>query len=260
MQVKLTENDWIFILQLIYRLNRIDDFSAFCLTFLQQIKVLIPHTESRVYRVKREAGQHHPYVRICCSCGSGNLNHDYDVTKYDCFWSEYLYAPWSNVFRHSDLDSAEAFEQSELYKTVYIPQNIHHTMKMVLILDDHLLGVFALFRPKSDQDFSQRDVYIFNLLKEHLALRFSQLVDEPGFEVPHKITTTTLHRISAQYSLTKREHEILGMIIKDEDEQDICKKLYISPSTLKKHISNIYQKTNVKNRIQLYKLAEPHDT
>ena len=79
MQVKLAANDWIFILQLIYRLNRIDDFSTLCLTFLQQIKVLIPHTESRVYRVRREAGRHHPYARICCSCGDGTINDDFDV-------------------------------------------------------------------------------------------------------------------------------------------------------------------------------------
>lgn len=129
MQVKLTENDWIFILQLIYRLSRIDDFSTFCLTFLKQIKVLIPHTESRVYRVRREPGQHHPYARICCSCGTGALNEDFDVSNYDCFWSEYLYAPWSNVFRQSDLDAIEEFEKSELYRRVYVPQNIHYTIK-----------------------------------------------------------------------------------------------------------------------------------
>ena len=39
----------------------------------------------------------------------------------------------------------------------------HH--KMVLIQDDRLLGVCALFRPKTDQDFSRRDVYILNLIK-----------------------------------------------------------------------------------------------
>ncbi|NLL45608.1 MAG: helix-turn-helix transcriptional regulator [Clostridiales bacterium] len=260
MQVKLAANDWIFILQLIYRLNRIDDFSTLCLTFLQQIKVLIPHTESRVYRVRREAGRHHPYARICCSCcGTGTINEDFDVTKYDCFWSEYLYAPWSNVFRHSDLDCVGDFQESELYRNVYVPQNIHHAMKMVLIQDDRLLGVCALFRPKTDQDFSRRDVYILNLIKEHLALRFSQLLGEPGFQVTNNIVTTNIHKISAQYSLTKREHEVLTLMFKDVDDQDICQQLFISPSTLKKHISNIYQKTNVRNRIQLYNLTMLRD-
>ncbi|HHU06699.1 MAG TPA: hypothetical protein GXZ65_09520 [Clostridiales bacterium] len=259
MKVVLPEKDWIFILQLIYRLNLIDDFSTLCLTFLQQIKVLIPHTESRVYRIRREAGQHHPYARICCSCGSGTLNDDFDVSKYDCFWSEYLYAPWSNVFRHSDLDCIGEFQKSELYKNVYVPQNIHHAIKMVLIQNDRLLGVCALFRPETDKDFSQRDVYILNLIKEHLALRFSQLLDEPGIQIGKNIVATKLNKVSAQYGLTRREHEVLSLLLKDGDEHEICKQLFISPLTLKKHISNIYQKMNVRNRIQLYNLVMLRD-
>lgn len=259
MQHMLAENDWIFLLQLIYRLNRIDDFSTFCLTFLQQIKILIPHTESRAYRMKRKAGEHYPYARICCSCGANTFSNDFDVSKYEYFWAEYLYTPWSNVFRHSDIVNSKEFEETELYKNVYVPQNMHHAIKTVLIQDDHLLGVFALFRPKTDVDFSSQDVYVLNLLKDHLALRFSQLSGESGIVLSNSSQHTKLHKISDQFNLTKRECEILGMIINDTDENDICNKLCISSSTLKKHISNIYQKTDVSNRIQLHRLVNSSD-
>ncbi len=260
MQVKLSENDWMFITQLIYRLNRIDDLSSFCFTFLQQIRVLIPYSESRFYRVRREAGSLHPFSRICVSSEGGLPHKEYDISKYDCFWSEYLYAPWSTVFRHSDTAFGETFEETELYKNVYKPQNIHHAVKTVLILDDKLLGITAFFRPKSEPDFSARDVYILNVLKDHLALKFNQLTGgSSDVEVMHREQKTVSDRIAARYSLTSREHEILGMILGDSGDSDISDILHISPSTLKKHIYNIYQKTNVKNRMQLRRLANTVD-
>ena len=83
---------------------------------------------------------------------------------------------------------------------------------MVLIQNDRLLGVCALFRPETDKDFSQRDVYILNLIKEHLALRFSQLLDEPGIQIGKNIVATKLNKVSAQYGLTRREHEVLSLL------------------------------------------------
>ena len=37
---------------------------------------------------------------------------------------------------------------------------------------------------------------------------------------------------------------------------DICEQLYISDSTLRKHVHNIYQKLGVKNRVQLLQLLK----
>lgn len=50
--------------------------------------------------------------------------------------------------------------------------------------------------------------------------------------------------------LTRRQIEILSMIAIGATNQDISKKLYISPHTVKNHLYNIFQKINVSNRIQ----------
>lgn len=50
--------------------------------------------------------------------------------------------------------------------------------------------------------------------------------------------------------LTRREIEILRLIFKGETTSDISQELIISDHTTKKHISNIFRKLHVKNRLQ----------
>ena len=50
--------------------------------------------------------------------------------------------------------------------------------------------------------------------------------------------------------LTNREIEILLFIPKRLSNQEIAERLFISPETVKRHLYNIYQKIDVKNRQQ----------
>jgi len=51
--------------------------------------------------------------------------------------------------------------------------------------------------------------------------------------------------------LTKREIEILEFLSKGNRNQDIADQLFISRSTVKKHIENIYLKLQLKSRVEL---------
>jgi DNA-binding NarL/FixJ family response regulator len=55
-------------------------------------------------------------------------------------------------------------------------------------------------------------------------------------------------RIQAQ--LSDREIEVLKLIANGRDNADIAGQLYISPKTVKNHISNILMKLQIENRIQ----------
>ena len=50
--------------------------------------------------------------------------------------------------------------------------------------------------------------------------------------------------------LTRRESEILQLLVKGQSTNLISQELAISNYTTKKHISNICRKMNVKNRLQ----------
>jgi ligand-binding sensor domain-containing protein/DNA-binding CsgD family transcriptional regulator len=60
-----------------------------------------------------------------------------------------------------------------------------------------------------------------------------------------------LDKIIGVAGLTAREEEILRLVLSGASNNDIATKLFISPSTARNHISNIYQKLGVKNRLEL---------
>ncbi len=61
------------------------------------------------------------------------------------------------------------------------------------------------------------------------------------------VTTTTE---PARPDLSDREVEVLKLIANGKDNQEIADALFISPKTVKNHISNILMKLGVNNRIQ----------
>ena len=50
--------------------------------------------------------------------------------------------------------------------------------------------------------------------------------------------------------LTPREHEVLGLVARGLDNHEIADGLYLSPHTVKNHVSSILVKLQVENRIQ----------
>jgi DNA-binding CsgD family transcriptional regulator len=58
----------------------------------------------------------------------------------------------------------------------------------------------------------------------------------------------------ASYKITSRESEVLELLIKGDSYKTIGEKLFISLPTVKTHVSNIYQKMNINNKVELINL------
>lgn len=63
-------------------------------------------------------------------------------------------------------------------------------------------------------------------------------------------THKSSQEIADRIDLTKREKEVLKLIALGKTNEEIADKLSISALTVKTHVSNIYRKINVPNRIQ----------
>jgi DNA-binding NarL/FixJ family response regulator len=60
---------------------------------------------------------------------------------------------------------------------------------------------------------------------------------------------------TASNSLSTREHDVLQCVVEGLEYKEISEKLYISPATVRTHITNIYRKLHVTSKAQAIKLA-----
>jgi len=63
-----------------------------------------------------------------------------------------------------------------------------------------------------------------------------------------------LEKVFKKHEISSREQDIITLILDGASNKDIEKKLFISSSTVRNHIYNIYQKLNIQNRIELINL------
>lgn len=74
---------------------------------------------------------------------------------------------------------------------------------------------------------------------------------------PQQVTKDIIQQ--EEITLTKRETEILEQLAKGLNYQQIAENLFISPSTVRKHIENIYKKLQVHNKMEAVQKAIKHN-
>lgn len=96
-------------------------------------------------------------------------------------------------------------------------------------------------------------------LHEELKIKFSAFILQENEEDSEKITQALPQQknisvefdvIQVQFKLSKREIDVLELIIQGISNKEIAQTLYISEHTVKNHLSNIFRKLSVKDRSQ----------
>ncbi len=85
--------------------------------------------------------------------------------------------------------------------------------------------------------------YLWWFLKKH----HGEMISPPLKDI-------NIDRFFSEYNISPREQSIISLIVKGKTSQEIGKELFISVKTVKNHISSVYQKTGMKNRVQLSNL------
>lgn len=66
----------------------------------------------------------------------------------------------------------------------------------------------------------------------------------------------TMNDFCQKFNLSKREMEIVRLLLLGESQKNIEDKLFISYHTVKNHVYNIYKKLGINNRFQLFSLFQ----
>jgi DNA-binding NarL/FixJ family response regulator len=60
--------------------------------------------------------------------------------------------------------------------------------------------------------------------------------------------------VKEKIRLTERQNQIINFLISGDTYNDIAHKMNVSVNTIRKHISILYKKLNIKNRSSLFKI------
>ncbi len=86
-------------------------------------------------------------------------------------------------------------------------------------------------------------------LSPFVAARMVKYIQRGGLEQTRKPPT----------NLTEREDEILRLIARGARDREIAEQLFISESTVKKHVQNVLRKLHARNRVEAVSYLEPGD-
>ncbi|MDD2216165.1 MAG: LuxR C-terminal-related transcriptional regulator [Eubacteriales bacterium] len=175
------------------------------------------------------------------------------MMEYDKYYGQIDYVKWvfssqeSVVYRDSDLIDHEMRTKSAFYLDYLKPAGLINVAGISIAVNGSCVGAMTLYRTEKNGDFTDRDLYILKQLLPHLQNKFMEEYEEIE-SIIHKNGFNLLSRI---YKLTKREMEITELLYNGKSNNEISHQLSISVNTVKKHISNIFNKLGVDSRSQL---------
>ena len=108
------------------------------------------------------------------------------------------------------------------------------------------IGAVGYLVKDSDADTLVKAIREVKSGRTYIQPSVAKMVAE-GLNTNDEEVTSRLKKIE---SLTKREYEVLTLIAEGLNNKDIADKLFISEKTVKNHVSSIFKKLGVNDRIQ----------
>lgn len=247
---KMETNDFILINNIIYKIYTTESFNEMRYELLDQLKMLMDYDSADFYMASNEPG------KLLCNPVTYNCDVDMSEKFENLDYSRGIVNSGKTlIYRETDIISDEARIETEYYQKVYKPNNWHFSLQVVIAKHKKFLGVITFYRTIGKEDFQYDDIFIMDMLKDHLAYRMDRYQKNGDMTAAKLTVSETIEK----YGLTKREGTILGLLMLGTDNADICEQLVITSNTLKKHILNLYRKLGIKNRVQLFKMVKEFD-
>jgi DNA-binding CsgD family transcriptional regulator len=150
------------------------------------------------------------------------------------FWSEVApHAPIHQAalngrrgaMRITDLHSRAEVKRSRYYNLWMRPFGVEHILEVELEAPEGRTRTFHFDR-HGGRDFSERDRTVLDLLQPYLSRLRSPAVP----------------------ALTPREREVLKWVARGLTNAQVARELWLAPSTVRKHLENVYAKLGVSTR------------
>jgi DNA-binding CsgD family transcriptional regulator len=191
-----------------------------------------------------------PTGQLTLDGGDRNIEFDDELKNDARYWAlraEFL--PYSYPARTGDLTSvirwSDFYTASELKNTPFHAEHIapysNDKYAIFVPLPPRLGRSLRVGFWRSNNDFSERDRLVLQLLRPHL----------------HEVYLDAERRRRGIPRLSPREVEVLQLASQGHSNADIARILFISVSTVAKHMEHIFDRTGVRTRSAAAALALP---
>lgn len=172
-----------------------------------------------------------------------NFINDYDTTFASLSYSRWLHNEKRNLcFRDTDI-VAEKIRKTSTYYTQYLQRyGFDYALNCEYAINRTNVACLALYREAGKENFRDRELQELKSLTASILLGLTN----SGISLLDAKADTL-----SSCGLTQREKTILSLVYNGLSNKSIADSLYITENTVKKHMSNILGKTNMKNRSQL---------
>jgi DNA-binding CsgD family transcriptional regulator len=250
----LKESEWLSINRTLLELYEIEQEAEFQEKALNLFRILVPYSQGFFVAINE-----HGEIDQTRSVSAGmeqKVFQEYIDRYFDKDYVKFTFdmTHRTMLFRDSDILEDSVRKKTEIYRNYLRPNNIPYCAGLILTDDGRVAGLFALFRSGELGDFTDKDIYILNVAKDHISNIWNKLSGRRMQQTEDK--QKRLDKLAQEYSLTGKEKEVLQYFVQGKTNAQIGEVLSISESTVKKHLHNVYAKTNVRNRIQFMTLLD----
>lgn len=247
----LEEKELLLVNDTILSIYSIADLEVMRKSFLESLRRLIPYDKAMFDFGCRHNNEVEFFNPVAVNFDEEKLSQYFD------YYEPLDYTRWvftqskALVYRDTDLIDSCIREETEIFRDWMAPMDAYFTEGASIVNSGILFGSVTLFRPKCDGNFSEKDLLILNLLNTHLSNRLIQVYPNG---VEKKYLSGKKHDIIEKYNFTEREKEVTKLVLKGLTNIEISNALFISESTVKKHLNNVFNKMQIKSRTQLMKI------
>ena len=243
----LDATGWMAVNDFALWLHATRDVSAIQRGTLEQIRAIIPHTSSMFDLAHRVPGKPIEYFSPVSTTMAPEV--------LDAYYSRYAavdYTVWSfdqtstSVYRDLDLVDARKRDATPIYREWMAPQGVYFGCGATLAEQGIPYGSITLFRGRDAGEFASRELHLLLEMARHVAVRLHDLCPQ-GVE-PSGGRLDPVERLAAAHSINPRETQVLRLMLAGHTNAQMAAELFISESTVKKHVNALYHKLGVTNR------------
>jgi DNA-binding CsgD family transcriptional regulator len=253
-----------------------------------------PEKEKSIYQLLLHCGQQRNVTDFCCQLvkelppliaydqarvilfdESGSIQGARLFGVKESKWRDFLYYYENNIvynqsrlvdpYHPSDKDKITVqnywcyMDQPSEFTPYFLEEYVRslrllHTLGIGFCDSENCLRSLIVLERLKDPPFVESEVDILRKIHPLLENYHIDLL------LSHNSGDSPVKNLQKNYSLTKRESEIVTLLMESLTPAQISQRISISVTTVNRHIANIYLKCHISNRQQLYKLFAEQQT